>query len=149
MNVGAAIRGALNVLLALTGMGLMIFYSLCDSSCRYLKGNLLGVELQYVGIVFMGLLLALTLPLPGRRGLMVEHLRTALLSGALGGEALLVRFQIVNDAYCPLCLAFGACVVLLFALNFTAMSRPLALGSFLAGLAVFGLFFSGSVLPLY
>lgn len=149
MTAGAKIRGSVNVILPLLGMGLMIFYSLCDTSCRYLKGNLLGMELQDVGIFFMGLLLALNLPLPNRCGNMGEYLRTALISGALGGEVLLVRFQIVNDTYCPLCLAFGACVVALFAVNFAVMRKPLALGAFLAGLGVFSLFFSGSVLPLY
>lgn len=149
MTAGATIRRSFNVILPLIGMGLLIFYSFCDTSCRYLKGDLLGMELQDVGIIFMGLLLALNLPLPGRYGDMGEHLRTALISGALGGEALLVRFQIVNDTYCPLCLAFGACVVVLFAVNFAAMRKPLALGAFLAGLGVFSLFFSGLVLPLY
>jgi hypothetical protein len=72
-----------------------------------------------------------------------------LLSGALGGEILLVRFQVVHDTYCPFCLAFGSCILVLFAANFTKMNKYLALGAFLAGIAAFALFFEGSVLPLY
>jgi hypothetical protein len=72
-----------------------------------------------------------------------------MLSGALGGEVLLVRFQIVHDIYCPFCLAFGLCIVVLCAANFMKMNKYLALGAFLVGVAAFALFFEGSVLPLY
>lgn len=78
-----------------------------------------------------------------------RHLRILLLSGALGGETLLVRFQILHDTYCPFCLAFGACILILFIANFAKAPRYLALGAFLAGIAAFALFFEGSVIPLY
>jgi hypothetical protein len=102
-----------------------------------------------VGIIFMAALLALTLPPTSRFSASVRHLRTLLLAGALGGEVLLVRFQIIQETYCPFCLAFGFCIAALFAANFTKMNKYLALGAFLAGMAAFALFFEGSVLPLY
>nr|HPN09599.1 hypothetical protein [Syntrophales bacterium]HQK79278.1 hypothetical protein [Syntrophales bacterium] len=71
------------------------------------------------------------------------------ISGALGGEVLLVRFQIVNDTYCSYCLAFGLCVLVLFAVNFPRMNKMLALGAFGAGVGAFWLFFRGTILPLY
>jgi hypothetical protein len=89
------------------------------------------------------------LPPASRYPTSVNHLRTMTLYGALGGEVLLVRFQIVHDIYCPFCLAFGLCVVALFAANFTKMNKYLALGAFLAGIAAFALFFKGSLLTLY
>ncbi|MCX5839533.1 MAG: hypothetical protein NTW71_13625 [Deltaproteobacteria bacterium] len=127
----------------------MIFYNVCDTSCSSLQGTFLGLDLKVIGILFMAVLLALTLPPASRWAASVRHLRTMLLSGALGGEALLVRFQIVNDTFCPFCLAFGSCILILFVANFKKMNRYLALSAFLAGIAAFALFFKGSILPLY
>lgn len=138
-----------NMVFPVIGVGLMIFYGVCDTSCSSLQGTFLGVDLKVIGILFMAVLLVLTLPPASRYATSVNHLRTMMLSGALGGEVLLVRFQIVHDTYCSFCLAFGLCLVVLFTANFTKMNKYLALGAFLAGIAAFALFFKGSVLPLY
>lgn len=140
---------SINAVFPAIGVGLMIAYGVCDTSCSSLRGTFLGVDLKMIGILYMALLFALILPPALRYATSVDHLRTLMLSGALGGEVLLVRFQIVHDIYCPFCLAFGLCVVALFAANFTKMNKYLALGAFLAGIAAFALFFKGSVLPLY
>ena len=139
----------INAVFPVIGVGLMIAYGVCDTSCSSLRGTFLGVDLKVIGILYMALLFALILPIASRYTTFVEHLRTMMLSGALGGEVLLVRFQIVHDIYCPFCLAFGLCVVALFAANFTKMNKYLALGAFLAGITAFTLFFKGSILPLY
>lgn len=55
----------------------------------------------------------------------------------------------MHDTYSPFCLAFGACILILFIANFAKAPRYLALGAFLAGIAAFALFFEGSVIPLY
>lgn len=140
----------LNILLPIVGIGLMIFYEVCDTSCSSLRGTFLGIDLKYVGHFFMAVLLVLvafsfspTLRTP------VNYLWTMMLSGALGGEIILIRFQIVNDTFCPFCLAFGVCLLVLFIANFMQMNRYLAVASFLAGAGVFAQFFDGSVLPLY
>jgi hypothetical protein len=139
----------LNLIIPVIGAMLMVFYEVCDTSCSALRGTFLGVDLKYVGILFMAALLALNLPPVARYAVPVSHLRTMMLAGALGGEILLVRFQIVYDTFCPFCLAFGLCVLILFAANIPKMNQYLALGAFLAGLGAFALFFAGSVLPLY
>ena len=139
----------INIAFPAMGVGLMIFYGVCDTSCSSLQGTFLGVDLKVIGVLYMAALLALTLPPASRWAVSVRHLRTMLLSGALGGEILLVRFQIVHDTYCPFCLAFGFCVVALFAANFMKVNKYLALGAFMAGIVAFALFFEGSVLPLY
>ena len=139
----------INVAFPAIGIGLMVFYGVCDTSCSSLQGTFLGLDLKVIGILYMAALLALTLPPASRWAASVRHLRTMLLSGALGGEILLVRFQIVHETYCPFCLAFGSCILFLFAANFTRMNKYLALGALLAGIAAFALFFEGSVLPLY
>ena len=139
----------LNLIIPVIGSMLMVFYEVCDTSCSALRGTFLGVDLKYVGILFMAALLALNLPPVARYAVPVSHLRTMMLAGALGGEILLVRFQIVYDTFCPFCLAFGLCVLILFAANIPKMNQYLALGAFLAGLGAFALFFAASVLPLY
>ena len=139
----------LNIVLPIIGGGLMIFYDVCDTSCSSLQGTFLGLDLKWVVILFMAVLLAMALLPASRWSAPLGHLQTMMLSGALGGETLLVRFQIVNDTYCPFCLAFGSCIVVLFIANFTKMNRYLAVGAFLAGIAAFALFFEGSVMPLY
>jgi hypothetical protein len=139
----------INVVFPLIGMGLMIFYEVCDTSCSSLKGTFLGVDLKIIGLLFMAALLMMTLPPVSRYTLLVNHLRTMMLSGALGGEFLLVRFQIVHETYCPFCLAFGMCLLILIAANFIGMNRYLALACFAAGIITFTFFFNGSVLPLY
>jgi hypothetical protein len=107
------------------------------------------MDLQWIGILFMAVLLVLSLLPASRWAVPMRYLRTLMLSGALGGEVLLVRFQIVHDTYCPFCLVFSSCILILFAANYTQMQRYLAWGSFLAGIAAFALFFEGSLVPLY
>lgn len=143
------VQKIINIVFPIVGIGLMIFYEVCDTSCSALRGTFMGLDLKVIGILFMAFLLALTLPPLFHWATSADYLRTMLLSGALGGEVLLVQFQIVNDTYCPFCLAFGSCILILFAANFIKMNRYLALGAFLAGIAAFALFFEGSVLPLY
>lgn len=102
---------AFNILFPLIGIGLMIFYEACDTSCSYLQGTFLGIDLKIVGILFMAVLLATALPPVSRYPIPVDYLRTMMLSAAVGGEILLFRFQVVQDTYCPFCLAFGTCVI--------------------------------------
>lgn len=139
----------INAAFPVIGVGLMIAYGVCDTSCSSLRGTFLGVDLKVIGIFFMAVIFLMTLPPASRYVASVNHLRTMMLAGALGGEVLLVRFQIIHDIYCPFCLAYGLCVVALFVANFTKMNKYLALCVFLAGIAAFALFFKGSVLPLY
>jgi len=139
----------INMVFPCLGMGLMICYDVCDTSCSHLQGTFLGADLKIVGILFMTLLLTIALPPVRRYASLINHLRTLMLSGAMGCEILLVRFQIIHDIYCPFCLPFGLCILVLFAANVFRMNKPLAAVSFLAGMGVFALFFKGSVMLLY
>jgi uncharacterized membrane protein len=138
-----------NMLFPIIGIELMVFYEVCETSCSYLQGTFAGVDLKYIGIFFMAALLAVSLPFASRYETPVNHLRTMMLAGALGGEILLVHFQIVHETYCPFCVAFGLCILILFTSNIGKMNKYLAAGSFVAGVSAFWLFFEGSVLPLY
>ena len=52
-------RKAVNISLPLIGLGVVIFYQLCDTACSALQGRLLGVDLKVLGILFMAVLLAI------------------------------------------------------------------------------------------
>ncbi len=164
MNPGLPhIKRPATLLLALIGIGIMVFYTYCDTACAYLQGNILGVNLQYIGIIFMTGI-----------GFLAAVNKTAavqsLLAAGLGGEIHLVWFQIREDIYCPYCLAFMICVAAAFAVNYqaptmkgwrkifylpgevrfspNAKSRPLLL-FMVAGYVFTVLTFSGSTLPVY
>ncbi len=139
----------INVVLPVIGIGLMIYYNVCNTSCSSLKGTLLGIDLKIIGIIFMASLLIINLVSVFRNVTLIGHLRTIMLSVGIGGEVILIWFQVMHNTYCPFCLAFGMCILILFAVNFIKMNRSLAFVSFLAGLGVFALFFNGSILPLY
>jgi len=99
--------------------------------------------------MFMVVLAVIHLPGLGRFEVPVRNVRTGLLSGAMGGEVVLIRFQLVHDVYCAYCLAFCAVVLLLFILNARTMNLVPAVGSAAAGALCFYFFFDGSVLPLF
>lgn len=148
MNENRKIR-ILNIILPVVGMGVIIYYKVCDTVCAYISGSFLGIDLKIIGILFMVVLLVLMIPAVASYKTPVGHLRTMMLAGAMGGEVILFRFQVVHETFCPFCLAFGLCLLILFAVNFRVMNKYLAGASFLAGIGAFALFFHGSVLPLY
>lgn len=132
----------LNVILACIAVGLEIYYSLCGGSCSYLKGDLLGIPLQHVGIVYMACIVLLSL-------LKRDTLLLLLLSAGVGIEVYLVAFQIWYNTYCPYCLAFGAIVFILFLLNLSQDRKRLSLISMAIALILFSIFFQGSAAPSY
>jgi hypothetical protein len=146
------ITKSLNVLLPIAGIGLMLFYKYCDTSCSYLKGTFLGLDLRWVGIIFMMiLLLSLSGALICKDSLIepIAHLRTILISSAIGVELYLVGFQIINDTYCQFCLAFSACIFILFSINFRSMNRWVMTAFIIMGFLGFVLFFEGQVTPRF
>ncbi len=138
-----------NILLPLAGLALVIYYMTCDTDCLYLQGTLLGIDLEVTGILFMIALLALNVPLGDRFGKARVSLRTVLLASALGSEVILVHFQVVNEFYCPYCVAFGVLVLALCLLNAKFMKPYLALASFAGGVLLFHFFFQGSIIALF
>ncbi len=79
----------------------------------------------------------------------ISLLRTTMLAAALGGEVLLVRFQIVHNTFCPYCLAFLACLIVLCACNAGRQDSWRVAGSgLLAGAIAFALWFEGTAGPM-
>jgi uncharacterized membrane protein len=139
----------LNVFLPLVGIALMVFYEYCDTSCSYLKGTFLGIDLKYVGIAYMMLLFAGNFFFGDLFKRYVNPVRTFMISAAVGGEFFLIGWQIVKNLYCPFCLAFSACVFILFVVNFTSMDKKLMVASIIAGLLGFAMIFEGQTTPRY
>ncbi|MHB8909193.1 MAG: hypothetical protein ACYDAA_09995 [Syntrophales bacterium] len=114
MNIWAKMRNRRDVItiaLALIGIVLMFFYSVCDTSCSYLKGDIFGIDLKYIGIGYMLAVIAFIL---SKQTALVR----ILLASGIGVEVFLVAFQFREDVFCPFCIAFGAVVVLAFILNY-------------------------------
>lgn len=132
----------LTAILAAIGIALMVFYVYCATSCQYLKGSILGLDLEYLGLVYMGAVLVLCFA----RG---KKLLPLFLSFGIGGEIFLVGYQVKAGVYCPYCLAFAVIVVLMFAINFDRAKIPLMIASLLAGLLLFYFLFTGSLTPAY
>ena len=132
----------LNIFLAVAGIALVFVYAYCGDSCSYLQGSLFGIDLKIMGVLFMGALIVLSL-------LGLGDYRLFLLSAGVGAEVFLIGFQVVNDVFCPYCLAFGAVLLLLFAVNLDWSKRVPAGISALLGLLVFAFFFNGSATPSY
>jgi len=132
----------LTAILAVINIGIIFYYTICDTGCLYLKGDLAGLDLTYAGALLMLLLLLLIV-------LNKPILSLTLLSVGVGGEIFLVVFQIKHATYCPYCLAFGVILLAMLAINFNKRQIPLMALSLLLGLLVFLFAFSGSVTPAY
>ncbi len=103
------------MVLAGTGIGIMLFYTVCATACTYLQGDIFGINLEYIGIGYMLVIIALA-------SLSQMDLVRVLLASAIGAEAYLITFQFREDVFCPYCLAFAAIIVIAFILNY---ERPL------------------------
>jgi hypothetical protein len=137
-----SVRYLVNIVLACVAVALEVYYSICGGSCSYLRGDLIDIPLQYIGIGYMALIIFLSI-------IKADTSLLMLLSAAVGIEAYLVGFQIWYHAYCPYCLAFGGVVFVLFLLNMNRTRKWSSIISMVVALILFSLFFDGSVTPSY
>ena len=160
-------RTLITIALSMIGIGLMAYYDYCDSACSYLRGNICGFDLKWVGIAYMTAIIVFA-------AFRQNYFVRSLLAAGLGVEVHLYAFQVQNDVYCPFCLAFSVMLILSFIINYEVPSAwrenrcrmwlyflgevdfpmfkinklPLLIFSLLGYLTI--LFtFSGSVLPAY
>jgi len=108
-------RHMITILLAVAGIVLMVFYEVCDTSCSYLKGDIWGVDLKWVGSAYM-------LAIIGFAAFKQIPFVRVLLAAGLGVEVHLFAFQLQNDVYCPFCLAFAVMVMAAFIVNYNVPS---------------------------
>ncbi|KQC07491.1 MAG: hypothetical protein APR62_06400 [Smithella sp. SDB] len=157
----------LTIVLSGIGIGLIAYYDYCGSVCSYLKGDILGIDLKWIGIAFMAAIIFFAI-------FKQDFWIRAFLSTGLGVEVYLYAFQIRNEVCCPFCLAFSIIILLSFIINYKVPSAwyhkrsrmwlyflgevdfpmfkiqklPLLLFSLLGYLTIL-LTFSGSVIPAY
>jgi len=108
-------RNTITVILALAGILIMFYYDYCDTACSSLKGDIWGIDLKWVGIVYMAVVITLA---AFRQTPFVR----ALLAAGLGVEIHLYAFQVQNDVYCPFCLAFSVMLIASFIVNYEVPS---------------------------
>ncbi len=104
-------RLIITILLALVGIGLMAYYVSCDTGCSYLRGDIFGIDLKYIGTGYMAAIIILAL-------LKQADLLRLLVASGIGVEAFLVSFQIQENVFCPFCLGFGVVVILMYLINY-------------------------------
>lgn len=167
MAINENVKKVLTIILALVGMGVMGYYLSCSDSCAYLKGEIFGIDLKYVGFPFM-----IFVMIASAAGW--DALLRMVLAAGIGGEIFLIGYQFYYDIYCPYCLTFAAAMIAIFVVNyrrpmhtptgwrkifylpgdvrFSGGNRTRALPLSLctaAGFLVFVLAFSGSPVPAY
>jgi thiol-disulfide isomerase/thioredoxin len=108
-------RTIITVALSLIGIGIMVCYSYCGTTCSYLKGDIWGIDLKWVGIAYMT---AIIVFVAFRQTPFVR----AMLAAGLGVEVHLYAFQAQNGVYCPFCLAFSVILISSFLINYEVPS---------------------------
>jgi thiol-disulfide isomerase/thioredoxin len=157
----------ITIALSAIGIVIMAYYDYCDTACSYLKGDIWGIDLKWIGIAYMTAIIVFAV---FKQTAFVR----ALLAAGLGVEVHLYAFQVQNNVYCPFCLAFSLTLILSFIINYEIPSAwrenrrrmwlyflgevdfpmfrihklPLLIFSLLGYLTVL-LTFSGSVTPAY
>ncbi len=166
-------RCIITITLALIAIGIEYFYITCETACFYLKGNIFGIELEYIGIAYMVAIIGLSTagykrawvhetmrdrdsstlkptPFPHQPIYSFTHYALlVLLSSGIGIEVYLVGFQIWYNIYCYYCLAFGGILMLQFFVNCDWKKKRLILSSMVIALILFSLVFRGSATPVY
>ncbi len=135
-------RRIANVVLPLIVLADMVLYNFCLSTCSFLKGDLLGIDMKYVGLIIPLPLIALAL-------VKQDLLYFAAVSFGLGGEVKLVSFQLASKVFCPYCLTAAAIIVLLLILNFRRSRAILAACCLVIGFLFFQFFFHATAVPVY
>jgi hypothetical protein len=132
----------LTIVLALIAMGIEFYYSICGGSCSYLRGDIFGIDLQYIGIAFMVIVIILS-------SIKKDLFLLVLLSAGVGAEIYLVGFQIWYSTYCVYCLIFGGVLVVQFFINLDWQKKKKVFVMMAVVLLIFPFVFHGSVTPVY
>ena len=135
-------RYIITVILSLIAIAIEYYYSICGDACSYLRGDIFGIALQYIGIGYMAALILLAI-------LKKDLFLLILLSAGVGIELYLIGFQIWYNTYCDYCLAFAAVIVLQFIVNYDWKKKKLIIASAITALVLFSVVFKGSATPAY
>ncbi len=128
----------------------LVIGQICAKACAFIHGDILGLDLNILGMLFYSILLVLSVlrlkMFPQGRPMKTL---AAIASVGMGAEIILIRFQVQNGVYCPKCLISGFFLIAMFLLIAPNLRKWLIILLVFLG-AVFASFtFSGSVIPSY
>ncbi len=128
----------------------LVIGQICAKACAFIRGDILGLDLNIFGILFYSILLVLSvLHLKVYQGDVLMKLLALLTSVGMGAELILVKFQVQNDVYCPKCLISGFFLIVMFFVMAQNLRKWVVVLMVLLGAVFTSLTFSGSVIPSY
>jgi len=128
----------------------LIIGHLCRESCVFLHGDILGLDLETLGIFFYSVLfLAVILSRKFSLEDVGMKLIAAIVSIGVGAEIILLNFQIQNKTYCPKCLISGFFLIGMFFVISRYIKVWIVILLIVFGAIFTSFTFSGSVVPSY
>ena len=128
----------------------LVIGQLCAAKCAFIQGDILGIDLNILGILFYSLLLVALLVY---RKIYPEDWFMKAIAAAtsvgVGAELVLIKFQVENSVYCPKCLGSGFFFLVMFFLVARHLKKWVIILLIAAGLLLTSFTFSGSVIPSY
>lgn len=128
----------------------VIIGQLCKTSCSFIQGDILGIDLNVFGILFYStLIVSLLFYQRMYHKVWVLKIITAAVSLGVGAEIILIKFQIQNSTYCPKCLISGFFFLIMFFLLARNLRKWVVTLLVAMGLLFASFTFNGSVIPSY
>jgi protein-disulfide isomerase len=128
----------------------LVVGQICAEQCEYIQGDILGVDLNVLGLGFYFLLLvAILLQKKFYPRDWLTKAITASVSLGVGAELVFLKFQVENSTYCPKCLVSGFFFLAMFLLMAGNIKKWVAAVLIALGVLFTSLTFNGSVVPSY
>ena len=128
----------------------VIVGQLCSTRCAFIRGDILGVDLNIFGMLFYALLLvsALLYRKLYHEDWLLKAI-TVVVSLGVGAELILIKFQVQNNTYCPKCMISGFFFLVLFFVVARHIKTWVVILLILLGILFTSATFNGSVIPSY
>lgn len=128
----------------------LVIGQVCSERCAVLRGDMLGLDLNIMGMLLYFLLLVSTVLYrkfyPRDR---LIKMVAAVVSAGIGAELILVKFMIQNNTYCPKCLISGFFFLAMFFMVAPRLKKWVVILLIVVGALFTSATFSGSVTPTY
>jgi len=152
MNATRVFSGLQNRLWILPALSILtiLLGQLCATRCAFIQGDILGIDLNIVGILFYSLLLISLLVY--KKFYPEDWLMKAIAavaSAGVGAELILIKFQVENNVYCPKCLISGFFFLVMFFLVARHLKKWIIILLIATGLLITSFTFNGSIIPSY
>lgn len=128
----------------------IIIGQICKTSCAFLRGDILGFDLETFGIIFYSMLFlsALFYKIIYPRDWIMSAI-AAIVSMGVGAEFIFIKFQVQNNTYCPKCLISGFFFLTMFFLVARFLKKWIIIILILCGAVFTSFVFNGSIIPSY